>query len=428
MKYNKNEKLKQITDETLIVGVDVSKDFHVARAQDFRGIELGESITFDNDYMGIYSFLRWASDLKVKFDKSTLIIGMEPTGPYWFNLARVLRSIDLKVVTVNPHHVKKSKELDDNNQTKTDYKDAKVIAQLVKDARFASPNILDGIYEDLRNYKKVKELIIKDLVASKNQVHNWLVRFFPEYHKVFKNWESQSFMHILRTYVYPCVVANYSPEELYEELPKKIRKSAGRNKIIRLVSVCKTSIGSLEGHKSAAFELRNLLNKYEIAKQELEMVSEEMKELCSDMEETEIIGEIKGLTVKTACDIVSELGDIKKYTHPDQLIKMAGLSLMENSSGKKKGQTTISKRGRSGLRKALYLAVFSLIRHNKGFKELHKYYTTRAQNQLKGKQSMMALARKLLRIIFACVTKGVAYDGQKMLGDIHHSEEFLAIA
>jgi transposase len=146
------------------------------------------------------------------------------------------------------------------------------------------------------------------------------------------------------------------------------------------------------------------------------------------MEETKLIGDIKGLTIKTACDFVSELGDIRNYSHPDQLIKMAGLSLIENSSGKKKGQTTISKRGRSGLRKALYLAVFSLIRHNEEFKELHKYYTTRAQNQLKGKQSMMALARKLLRIIFACVTKGKAYDGKKMIKDIYRPEGFLATA
>ena len=428
MNYNKNEKLKQLTDDTLIVGVDVSKDFHVARAQDFRGIELGESISFDNDHMGIDSFLRWIKNLKLKFDKSSLIVGMEPTGPYWFNLARLLQSVDVKVVTVNPFHVKKSKELDDNSQTKTDYKDAKVIAQLVKDARFASPNILHGVYEDLRNFKKIKEIVIKDLVACKNQIHNWLIRFFPEYHKVFKSWESQSFIHILRTYVYPEVISKYTPESLYEELPKKIKKGAGRNKITRLISVCKTSIGSLEGHKAASFELRYLLNKYEIGKEELLMVSDEMKNLCSDMKETKLIGEIKGLTVKIGCDIVSELGEIKNYSHPDQLIKMAGLSLIENSSGKKKGQTTISKRGRSGLRKALYLAVFSLIRHNQGFKDLHKYYTTRAQNQLKGKQSMMALARKLLRIVFACITKGESYDEKKMLDDIHRPEEFLATA
>ena len=43
----------------------------------------------------------------------------------------------IKFVVVNPMHVKKSKELDDNSPTKNDVKDAKVIAQLVKDGRYA---------------------------------------------------------------------------------------------------------------------------------------------------------------------------------------------------------------------------------------------------------------------------------------------------
>lgn len=51
---------------------------------------------------------------------------------------------------VNPAHVKKSKSLDDNSPTKTDKKDARVIAQLVKDGRYSEPNILEGIYAELR--------------------------------------------------------------------------------------------------------------------------------------------------------------------------------------------------------------------------------------------------------------------------------------
>ena len=37
MNYNQNHKIAQITSETLIVGVDIAKHNHVARAQDFRG-------------------------------------------------------------------------------------------------------------------------------------------------------------------------------------------------------------------------------------------------------------------------------------------------------------------------------------------------------------------------------------------------------
>jgi transposase len=74
------------------------------------------------------------------------IIGVEPTGHYWLNLAHFLKEKDIKLVVVNPMHVKKSKELDYNSPTKNDVKDAKIIAQLVKDGRYAEPNIPQGVY------------------------------------------------------------------------------------------------------------------------------------------------------------------------------------------------------------------------------------------------------------------------------------------
>lgn len=40
--------------------------------------------------------------------------------------------------------MKKSKELDDNSPTKNDIKDAKVIAQLIKDGRYAVPSLPQG--------------------------------------------------------------------------------------------------------------------------------------------------------------------------------------------------------------------------------------------------------------------------------------------
>ena len=61
---------------------------------------------------------------------------MEATGHYWFNLGKFLQDNEMKPVLVNPHHVKKSKELDDNNPTKNDRKDPKVIAGLVREGRY----------------------------------------------------------------------------------------------------------------------------------------------------------------------------------------------------------------------------------------------------------------------------------------------------
>ena len=72
------------------------------------------------------------------------------------------------MVTVNPAHVKKSKELDDNNQAKTDYRDARVIAQLFKDARFLEPNLFEGTYQEPCNAKNIRRVNVNNLKRIKN--------------------------------------------------------------------------------------------------------------------------------------------------------------------------------------------------------------------------------------------------------------------
>lgn len=91
-------------------------------------------------------------------------------------------------------------------------------------------------------------------------------------------------------------------------------------------------------------------------------------------------------------------------------MKILKSALIENSSGKKKGQTSISRRGRKDLRRLLYQVILGMIRTNTGFREMYIYYTTRRKNQLTGKQAIIALCRKLLRIIHTLIIKDVDYD------------------
>ncbi|MFE4706694.1 transposase [Peribacillus simplex] len=52
----------------------------------------------------------------------TTIVGMEPSGHYWVNLSKWLFKQKIDVVTVNPHHVKRNKEIRDNMKSKSDKK------------------------------------------------------------------------------------------------------------------------------------------------------------------------------------------------------------------------------------------------------------------------------------------------------------------
>ena len=190
MQYNQNEKILQITDETLIIGVDVASETHFARAFDYRGIELGKLIKITNDAQGFLIFKVWLNELKQNHDKNTVMIGMEPTGHYWFNLAQYLKDLGIKIVLVNPFHVKRSKELDDNNPTKNDRKDPKTIAMLVKDGRYLVPYIPEGIYSELRTAMETRWHIVKQLNGIRNRVKRW-IHLLPRICKVFKDWEGQ---------------------------------------------------------------------------------------------------------------------------------------------------------------------------------------------------------------------------------------------
>ena len=128
--------------------------------------------------------------------------------------------------------------------------------------------------------------------------------------------------------------------------------------------------------------------------------------------------EIKGVGLKTVSGFMAEVGDLSRFDNPKQLQKLAGYTLVENSSGKHKGETRISRRGRKRLRYVLFEVAMSLLGKNQEFREIHQYYTTRENNPLKKMQSLIAIACKLIRVFYVVLTTGVDYDGSKMLSDI----------
>lgn len=104
MKYTQNEKIMQITENTLIIGVDIASEVHYARAFDFRGIGLDKVIKFNNDILGFKTFSDWITDIAKKNHKQRVMVGMEPTDHYWFTIAQHLEENDIKIVLVNPYH------------------------------------------------------------------------------------------------------------------------------------------------------------------------------------------------------------------------------------------------------------------------------------------------------------------------------------
>lgn len=420
MNYNQNEKILQLTDETLIIGIDIAKHKHVARAQDFRGIQFGKPLYFENSSEGFQIFAIWMNDLTLQHDKSDVIIGMEPTGHYWLPLAYWLMEKQLKVVVVNPAHVKKSKELDDNSPTKNDVKDARVISRLIQDGRYSEPHLPEGIYAELREGMNMYEQLMKDLQAVQGRVHQWIDRYFPEYITVFANWEGKASIQVLKMGLFPEELIKIEEEKILLEIRKEVKRGIGLKKIRQLKEVASNSIGIKESRTIARMKIQTLMEQYALLHEKINEVWEIVGALTNTIPGVKEMTDIKGVGELTIAAFLAEVGDLSRYYHPEQIIKLAGLNLKLATSGKWKGKTVITKRGRPKLRALLFKVILPLVNHNPAFKALHEYFTTRKENPLKKKQSLIALCCKLVRILFTVGKKQVTFSPEKMLQDIPH--------
>lgn len=424
-----NKKIEAITEKTLIIGIDVGSETHYARAFDHRGVEYSKKpFKFSNDEYGYERLKAWVLEIKEKHEKEKVVPGMEPTGHYWFNLGKFLQDSEMKPVLVNPHHVKKSKELDDNNPTKNDRKDPKVIAGLVREGRYMIPYLPDGVYADLRTASNMRFQLQSELTRIQNRISRWFNIYFPEYKTVYGKTDAVSGMMILKEAPLPEDILTLGVEGVNQIWRNAKIRAVGKARAKTLIEAAEHSVGSKEGLISARMEIRMLLEDYESRKERLQEVMALIEELVKQIPTAEKLLEIKGVGIKTVSGFLAEVGDISRFSSPKELQKLAGLALVENSSGKHKGKTTISRRGRKRLRYLLFEVAMSLVSKNPEFRELHQYYTTRKQNPLKKMQSLMAVASKLIRVFYVMLTKEVDYDPIKMLNDIKRPQIYMQSA
>lgn len=418
MDFKQNLKINQVTEKTLVVGIDIAKRTHYACFVDDRGRVLQKSFSVLQSNDGFQYFYHRILTAMKEHEKTEVIVGIEPTGHYWLNLAYFLEERGIPLVMTNPMHVKRSKELDDNLPTKHDRKDALVIARLIKDGRFSYPRILKDVEAELRVGSTFRSKMTEELGAVKNMMIRWLDRYFPEFVQVFPSFGKMA-LAVLECTPFPSDLHLKQPDEIVT-LYRKVEglKSPQRPKAMRLIEVAASSIGVTEGREMARIEIATLVRRYHQLEQDIENITQHLVELVKTSVEYECLSTVPGLGDTTIVDLLAEIGSFSHYEDPRQLIKLAGLTLRENSSGLHKGQKRISKRGRRKLRALLFRVMMPMILHNQAFKKLHEYYTNRTVNPLRKKQSIVVLCGKLLKVLHGISTKHKAFDAQRMMKDI----------
>lgn len=422
-KFAKNDKLTFISDEMLIVGCDIGSETHYVRAIDTRGRELSkDAFGFSNNGEGFASAKAWVLNLAAVNDKKQIVLGFEPTGHYWFALAAWMVSNGISVVQVNPYAVKQSKEIEDNSQHKDDRKDPKLIANLVKDGNYGMPYLPEKLYADLRRLSMFRDQLTEDRIRNINRLHREMKIYFPEYMDAFGKVDGAFALEILQKAPMPVDIIALGEDGLRNIWHEAKLRGRGYSRARDIVSYARASVGLTDGTDAGREAVKWFAEQIVRLDGQLAEIESSLHEKCMEIPNAENILEINGIGGNILAGVLAEMGDISRFDDVKEIQKLSGMGLVACSSGKHKGQTKISHRGRKRLRYWLFQAAKSAVAHAPEFKKLHVYYTTRAMNPLKKMQSLIVIACKILRIIYTILKTGTKYGPEKMLKDIKHPE------
>ena len=189
-------------------------------------------------------------------------------------------------------------------------------------------------------------------------------------------------------------------------------------KAIKVLELSKNSIYSGKAKDARAIAIKSSIRLLRIYQEELSILEDEILALLEhhgikeekDVSTYSLIENLKiipGVASKTIAAVISECGDLSRFSKPTKFIGYLGLFPIENSSGNSKSIGRLSKRESSLAKHALYLASVSCMIHNK---ELKQYYDTKRSQGKSKHEGLIAVSKKLATIIYSIFRYNTPYD------------------
>ena len=405
MKSIKAEKIKTINEKTLVVALDIGKKVHYGYFRTPKNRDI-KPFPFYNTGQSFNKFWEKLCRFKEKHMLDEVVIGFESTGPYAEPIANYLRKKPVKLVQVNPMHTKRIKELTGNSPNKTDKKDPRVIADVISLGHSLTTVIPEGAAAQLRRLTHARERAIERRTAMSNQLQDLIFVIFPELIDIVKP-STKTGIYLIKNYPDPERMVSIGIDTLCNIVRKISRCKLGIDRAEKLYYAAKKSVGITEGKEAILLETSHLVSNIEAENRYIEGLEEQMVMYLQQIPYSQSILSIKGIGNITAAGLIGEVGDFKKFKTISEVMKLAGLDLFEVSSGKHKGRHHISKRGRALMRKLLFFAAINAV---KSHGIMHARYQKMLKNGTPKIKALIAVSRKLLRIIFAIARDNTQYD------------------
>jgi transposase len=389
--------------ESLIVGVDVSKESFSAAGLDGKGTRsFTEDLPMDSE--GCAKFLR--TMMVQQPDKSAIVVGMESTGCYHINLFSYLTAHGVRAVVINPLLIANFAKLA-LRKTKTDKKDALTIAQFLYAHRDKiSQMSVSQDMQDMRDLARERESLSHLISATKTEIKRVLQTTFPELERICSVYTG-AMLAFLQEYPSARLIRLAKPQAIVKALePRGPGNRISSFTAEDVIKLAKTSIGTVSPAKEMILQgkIATLLHLEDRRDKLTAMLTDYCNALM--VEDLEIVTSVEGISNGTGTTFLAELGKIENFETHRHLIAYAGIDPTVYQSGKYQGTSKISKRGNKHLRRVLWLMTVSVIMNNDTFRA---YYKKKKQAGLPYKKAVMATMHKLIRMLFAMLTHKERY-------------------
>lgn len=365
-----------------------------------------DEYSISNDQIG---FSKLLIDLQ-NFNNPQIVF--EATGVYSRRLQAFFNNNGYKYTMLNP--LKAKQQLAQFRMSKTDKHDARNLAHSQYIYRRAPTYIQSAVYRQLNCLGRFYEQINHDIVTAKNRLHRILQLSFPEI-ELITTHQGKQYWQIVKMYPHPDLLANYQNIKDYLLTLDGFgeRKASNMaNKLFNLKKVAYPSVTSTNFEiEEVRYYCQRLLNLNEQKKKLLEEMTATAQKLPNH--DYQILTSIPGISDTTALCLLGELGDIRRFSNPNQLNAFIGIDLRHYESGEMVLTDHISKRGSALARKIIYRAIGQIdsASHTKPNHIADYYEKQKRSSQAKGyKKIAIAAAHKLVRAIYHLIINDQMYD------------------
>lgn len=390
----------------IIIGIDIGKNKHEATLIDEKGNIIGKSIKFENSTAGFNKLISNINNYNTSNDK--FIFSMEATGHYWLALFSKLVESDYNVQVINPIQTDACRKFY-IRETKNDSKDSFLIAQVTRFNGYSKTTLPDEVMISLKELTRFRTFLVDDISDYKRKATVVLDKIFPEYTQIFSDTFGKTSKEILTKYPLPKDILNEDLESLTKVLSTSSKGRLGYSKAEQLQNLAKDSFGIKFATEALVMEIKSIISTIEHLQNQVSELDEKIAVLLRSLDTT--IETIPGIGPVLGAIIVSEIGDINRFSHASKLVAYAGIDPTVKQSGEFNAtKNRMSKRGTPYLRRALWTASVVAAFNDPN---LHEYYLKKKDEGKHHGTIIGAIARKLIYRIFIVLKDSVPYQCNK---------------